>query len=143
MSIVAAFDRTLFYNEASRYAVLQLKTADIMIPQEARKPYDEWFRDMSTRIDLKRGGNLADIWRESTTEKLCSSKLPLKERQKLSELGSLLGDSDLDTQMNQIKGYLEQLEVSIQDVRSEMGEKKKLFRCLGIIGGMLLTILLV
>ena len=39
MSIVAAFDRTLFYNEASRYAVLQLKTADIMIPQEARKPY--------------------------------------------------------------------------------------------------------
>lgn len=37
MSIVAAFDKTLFYNEASRYTVLQLKTADIMIPQEARK----------------------------------------------------------------------------------------------------------
>lgn len=39
MSIVAAFDRTLFSNPASRYAVLRLKTADIMIPQEARSPY--------------------------------------------------------------------------------------------------------
>lgn len=126
-----------------QYSRAALSYIFLKIAQEARKPYDEWFRDMSTRIDLKRGGNLADIWRESVTEMLCSSKLPLKERQKLSELGSLLGDSDLDTQMNQIKGYLEQLEVSIQDVRSEMGEKKKLFRCLGIIGGMLLTILLV
>ena len=48
MSIVAAFDRTLFYNKASRYAVLQLKTADIMIPQEARKPYH--YHDHLTRF---------------------------------------------------------------------------------------------
>ncbi len=39
MGIVAAFDRTLYYNEATKYAVLRLKTADIMVPQEARSPY--------------------------------------------------------------------------------------------------------
>ena len=48
MSIVAAFDKTLFFNPASRYAVLRLKTADIMIPQEARSPYH--FRDHLIRF---------------------------------------------------------------------------------------------
>ncbi len=55
MSIVAAFDRTLFSNPASRYAVLRLKTADIMIPQEARSPYryqDNLIRFTAVGYDL-------------------------------------------------------------------------------------------
>ena len=39
MGIVAAFDKVLFFNQASKYCVFRLKTADIMIPQEARSPY--------------------------------------------------------------------------------------------------------
>lgn len=39
MSIVAAFDKTLFYNEAIKYCVLRLKTADLMIPEDARTPF--------------------------------------------------------------------------------------------------------
>ena len=42
MSIVAAFDKTLFYNETSKYCVLRLKTADLMIPEDARSPYTFW-----------------------------------------------------------------------------------------------------
>ena len=32
-SIVAAYDKTLFYNEAGKYCVLRLKTADPMCPR--------------------------------------------------------------------------------------------------------------
>ena len=39
MGFVAAFDRVLFYNEASRFAVLRMKTADMMVPEDARSPY--------------------------------------------------------------------------------------------------------
>lgn len=39
MSIVAAFDRVLFCSSASKYCVLRLKTADLMIPEDARSPY--------------------------------------------------------------------------------------------------------
>ena len=39
MGFVAAFDKEIFYNPTTRYAVLQMKTADIMVPQEARSPY--------------------------------------------------------------------------------------------------------
>jgi len=57
MSIVAAFDRTVFYNPASRYAVLRVKTADIMVPQDARSPYkysDHLIRFTAVGYDLPR-----------------------------------------------------------------------------------------
>ena len=57
MGIVAAFDRVLFYNEASRFAVLRLKTADIMIPQEARSPFhfhDHLIRFVAVGYNLPR-----------------------------------------------------------------------------------------
>jgi len=57
MGIVAAFDKVLFYNQASQYAVLRLKTADIMVPQEARSPYkysDHLIRFTAVGYDLPR-----------------------------------------------------------------------------------------
>ena len=48
MSIVAAFDKTIFFNPASKYAVLRLKTADLMIPENARNPYH--YGDHQTRF---------------------------------------------------------------------------------------------
>ena len=48
MSIVAAFDKVLFFNETSKYCVLRLKTADIMIPAEAKSPFQ--YRDSLIRF---------------------------------------------------------------------------------------------
>lgn len=126
-----------------QYSKAALSHIFLKMSKEAKAPYNDWLQDMCVRIERKSCGDLAGIWRESLSETLRGSKLPVKEQQKLSELGVLLGDLDLVTQMNQLEGYLEQLDVSIQDMRLEIRDKKKVFRCLGIIGGMLLTILLV
>ena len=55
MSMIAAFDRVLFYNPASKYCVLRLKTADMMIPEEARDTYkfsDHLIRFVAVGYDL-------------------------------------------------------------------------------------------
>lgn len=55
MGIVAAFDRVLFHNETSRFAVLRMKTADMMIPEDARSPYryhDHLIRFTAVGYDL-------------------------------------------------------------------------------------------
>ena len=55
MGFVAAFDRVLFYNEASRFAVLRMKTADMMVPEDARSPYryhDHLIRFTAVGYDL-------------------------------------------------------------------------------------------
>lgn len=55
MGIVAAFDKVLFFNAASKYSILRLKTADIMIPQDARSPFtyrDHLIRFVAVGYDL-------------------------------------------------------------------------------------------
>lgn len=57
MGIVAAYDKTVFYNPSTRYAVLRMKTADIMVPQEARSPYkfsDHLIRFTAVGFELPR-----------------------------------------------------------------------------------------
>ena len=59
MNIVAAYDKTLFYNEASKYCVLRLKTADPMVPENARDKYrfaDHLIRFVAVGYDLPRTG---------------------------------------------------------------------------------------
>ena len=56
-SIVAAYDKTLFYNEAGKYCVLRLKTADPMVPEDARDKYrfaDHLIRFVAVGYDLPR-----------------------------------------------------------------------------------------
>ena len=56
-SIVAAYDKTLYYNEVGRYCVLRLKTADPMVPEEARDRYrfaDHLIRFVAVGYDLPR-----------------------------------------------------------------------------------------
>ena len=56
-SIIAAYDKTLFYNEAGKYCVLRLKTADPMVPEDARDKYrfaDHLIRFVAVGYDLPR-----------------------------------------------------------------------------------------
>ena len=56
-SIVAAYDKTLFYNETSKYCVFRLKTADPMVPEDARDRYrfaDHLIRFVAVGYDLPR-----------------------------------------------------------------------------------------
>lgn len=69
MSITAAFDKVLFFNSASKYCVLRMKTADIMIPQEARSPFtyrDHLIRFTAVGYDLPQTAavnlNLDGVW---------------------------------------------------------------------------------
>ena len=61
MGFVAAFDKQIFFNESTRYTVLQMKTADIMVPQEARRPYkfsDHLIRFTAVGYDLPRNDSV-------------------------------------------------------------------------------------
>ena len=57
MGFVAAFDKEIFYNPVNRYGIFQLKTADRMVPEEARVPHkykDHLIRFTAVGYDLPR-----------------------------------------------------------------------------------------
>ena len=73
MGIVAAFDKVLFFNEASKYCVLRLKTADDMIPADAKSPYrysDHLIRFTAVGYDLPRT-NAISTERDRTKDRGC------------------------------------------------------------------------
>lgn len=56
-SIVAAYDKTLYYNAAEKYCILRLKTADPMVPEDARDKHkfaDHLIRFVAVGYDLPR-----------------------------------------------------------------------------------------
>lgn len=126
-----------------RYSRSVLSQIFLKMSRDARPPYDAWLRQMSIRMESRKGGDFASIWRESVVTYLGTSKLPQKEKEKLEELGQLLGDMDMEIQINHLNGYREQLLLSIREVREEIQNKKKLCRCMGIAGGIFIAVLLV
>lgn len=126
-----------------RYTRSVLSHIFLKISREAKHPYDAWLRQMCIRMESRKGGNLGDIWRECAGMYLGESRLPRRERKKLEELGILLGDMDIEMQINHLKSYQDQLNLSAQDMRAEIQVRKKLYRCMGLIGGIFIAVLLI
>ena len=90
-------------------------------------------------------GRLAP-WDSCLRLRLSSPKirLPLTEEdlEQLAGLGEHLGYLDVDMQERTLGLYLEQLDISIEYLRTNQREKCRLYTSLGIMGGMFLVIVM-
>ena len=66
-----------------------------------------------------------------------------KYREFLITVGEYLGYMDLEMQIKQLSLYEKNLEEEISRLKEEASGKKRLYRSLGILGGLLLAVLLV
>lgn len=110
---------------------------------EMKEPYGRWLSEMADRMCRKDSGNLMEIWSQEVEIYLTENMFPGEERQRLMELGGFLGRADIDMQIRYLDRYLEQLTDAIKKRKSALGEKKKLYRSLGIIGGILIAVMLI
>ncbi len=134
----------LFYRVQSeiRYARSPLGEICSQIGRNAKEPYRSWLLQMGKKMLEKDGVSLAALWEAGVRERLVGAGLGDTELQRLTELGGRLGLMDLDMQVKAIDLYLEQLSRSMEAARAQMGDRIRLSRCLGVMGGILLVILL-
>ena len=71
-------------------------------------------------------------------------RIPLvqEDLEQLAHLGEHLGYLDVDMQERTLGLYLEQLDISIEYLRTNQREKCRLYTSLGIMGGMFLVIVM-
>lgn len=112
------------------------------IGKEAEAPYADWLKELGERLEGRDGGTLEVIWKEAVETHLQQSKLPEKERIRLAELGNSLGLADMEYQKKSMELYLGQLGETMEEVRENMKIKIRLCHCLGVMSGMLITVLL-
>jgi stage III sporulation protein AB len=126
-----------------QYSHTYLAEAFSNIAGFVKNPYNVWLRQLHFRLERKDAGNLETVWRETIDEYLIDVKLPCRQKEQLKELGVCLGCADIRVQMKHMELLEKQLEAAMEEIRGDLEKKKKLCRCMGIVSGIFIVILLI
>ena len=126
-----------------RYARSFLSEAFLAIAANQEEPYRSWLLSMQEKMDLREEGSLPCIWEEKAREHLARLALKEGEKRRLYALGRYLGTADVKMQISHLQMYAEHLETRMEEMQQTMQTQKKLYRVLGMSGGILLAILLI
>lgn len=105
--------------------------------------YREFLMTAADRMKAGRGEKLSQICRECAEDSLKKSCLTQGEKDAFFSVGEYLGYMDLEMQMKHLSLYEKNLEEEIDRLKNEASGRKKLYRSLGILGGLLLAVLFV
>ena len=126
-----------------QYSRSPLPDVFAILAERAAPPFSCFFGNLERELDRQEGRSLKEIWECEMAHSLKGSTLKQAEKQSLKQLGDGLGYLDLEMQLATIELYLEQLNEAIAAASGELEEKQKLYRSLGIAGGVFLVIFLV
>ncbi len=98
---------------------------------------------MRTAERLKqRGACFRDIWHEETTKLRMHSDLKKEDLDLIDEL-ACEGYQDIQMQLTQIRMIREKLEHTEQQLKAQLAEKGKIYLCVGVLSGMVVSIILI
>ncbi len=138
------FRQILFLLESEiKYSRVFLSDAFQNISSMVKEPYKLWMRQMCLRLEERMDGNFSSAWRETIDEYLIETKLPLKQKEQIKELGNYLGNLDVNLQIKHIHLLNEQIELAMTEMREQLEGKKRIYRCIGVMSGIFIAILLI
>ena len=105
--------------------------------------YREFLINAADRMKAGKGEKLSQICRECGEASLKKSCLTHEEKDAFFSVGKYLGYLDREMQIKQLSLYEKKLEGELRELKKEAAGKKKLYRGLGVLGGLLLAVLLV
>lgn len=109
---------------------------------KVKDPYDSIFKELSEELSSGNGKMFNEIWKNIVINRLKETKLWENDILSFMELGENMGYLDLEMQLNYIDFYVDKLNSEIQETYEKLQGNVKLFKALGIMGGLLLTILI-
>lgn len=108
-----------------------------------KEPYREIFEGLSGELDSGNGKVFSEIWDNTVIMQLDRTLLWKDDIEELKELGDGMGYLDMEMQLNCIDFYTDKLADRIQLTGERLKGNEKLFKVLGIMGGILITVLLI
>ncbi len=128
---------------AVRYGKATLPESCRQAAEKAEPPYSSALKKVYQIMKENRGLPFSFVWKQEMGKAV--SQAPISTKEKELFLKFCEGNGYMDNQMQQqaISQYTEELELYIKEIEKNIREKSKVAVCLGIMGGMFLTIVLI
>lgn len=105
--------------------------------------YKEFFLEGAKALNDLSGQTFITIWKQMIDTNLKDSKLNKKDLERFKGLGENLGYLDKEMQLSNIDLYLEHLEIEIDEGNKNTSTNSRLYKCLGVMGGVLVTLIII
>lgn len=124
------------------YANAPLAEAFEAVGRRTEGCLSELFLQAAERIRAQPEESFAQLWAGIVADIGSEEPLAKADRQSLAAMGEHLGFLDREMQERNLLLYLEQLDLTIQELREHRQERCRLYSSLGVMGGLFLVILL-
>lgn len=112
------------------------------VSSRVEEPFAKFLIYMADNLDKYEGKTVSEIWDKGVTEILGKTLLSKKHLEKLRDLGKTLGFLDMEMQLSSIDILTGELSKDIEENTIKMKDNCKLYRALGIMGGVLVVLII-
>lgn len=112
------------------------------VSRRIRQPYKKWLSGMAEEMENRNGSSFGRIWNRNVDRGLSMLKLKSEHSVLLKEPGTFLGSLDRPALDHTLELYLNRMDLEIEKLREGIASKIRIGRCLGIMSGIFLIVLL-
>lgn len=123
-------------------AATPLGEAFLEVADRLRPPFDRFLAGAAAQIRLRDGRTLSKIFMDCAGETLSESGLTGEDIERLGRLGGRLGYLDREMQLKLLHRYAAELAGEREQAEEEYRRQAKVYRCLGVMGGLFFAVLL-
>ena len=134
----------LIFKGELRYKNAMLSEAFMSVAIKARSPYNRLFEGLSEATENNHSTTMAKVFEAKVDELLVGDTYLNKDDVKwLKELGETMGYQDNKMQLANIDLYIDRLSSVVLEEKEKMNETMKMYKTLGVMAGLLITIVLI
>lgn len=111
------------------------------IANRMEKPYSTFFSEINQELSKKNGKAFGEIWRNAGKELEGITSISRAEKEQFLSFPTENGYQNGEMQIREMEGKIYELETSIQKLEKKIENNCKLYLCVGIMSGLLCTIL--
>lgn len=112
------------------------------VGERVKEPYRSWLLGTADAVQTRDESGFSRIWNRCVDSGLSDLELHAEHSILIKEAGVFLGQADSETIVHSMQLYLNRMDLEIEKLREGLASKKKLGKCLGIMGGIFLVIIL-
>ena len=116
--------------------------AFINLSRHTKEPFATFFQKTGEELDNNFGKTLEMVWRECCDRELKELVIAKEDKLEFREFGACMGYLDVQMQVASLALYGEKMDMRIKEYGNNIKEKQRIFKIMGVMGGIFLVLIM-